>query len=296
VKIVVTGANGMLGRDMVAETEAVHHEVVGFDLEDFDITDFDAVCEAFERTLPALVINCAAWTDVDGAESHEDQAFAANETGARNIAAAAAQVGARIIHISTDYVFDGNKREPYVESDPVGAINAYGRSKLAGEIAVTEANPRHLIVRTAWLYGLHGKNFVETMLSLAEHQKELLVVNDQFGCPTYARQLAGAIVEHLVDFERLGIMHICGGRYCTWYDFAREIFRQSQIDINVLSSTSEMFGSPTDRPVYTAMVSEREEAPVLPRWDHGLHAYLLDRAAMRGLGEQTLDAEQETLS
>jgi dTDP-4-dehydrorhamnose reductase len=285
MKIVVTGANGMLGRDVVAEAEAVHHEVVGFDLEDFDITDSRAVLAAFERELPALVINCAAWTDVDGAETHEAEAFAANETGAGNIAAAAATIGARIIHISTDYVFDGAKREPYVESDPVGPINVYGRSKLAGEVAVAEANQRYLIVRTAWLYGLRGKNFVETMLTLAERQSEVLVVNDQFGCPTYSRQLARAIVDQLVDFERLGVMHVCGGELCSWYDFAREIFRQSQIDIMVLSSTTEIFASPTERPVYTAMVSEREDAAVLPRWDHGLHEYLLERTEAKASGE-----------
>lgn len=285
----------MLGRDLVAGLEAVHHEVVGFDQEHFDLLDQAAVLDAIEHELPALVINCAAWTDVDGAEDHEEEAMAVNATGAGNVAAAAAHVGARVIQISTDYVFDGTKREPYVESDAVNAINAYGRTKLAGEYAVIDANPRHLIVRTAWLYGSHGKNFVETMLSLAETQRELLVVNDQFGCPTYTGHLVSAIVDHLVDFERLGVMHVCGGEFCSWYDFAREIFRQSRLDVRVLSSTTEMYGSPTNRPVFSAMVTERDDTPVLPRWDHGLHAYLVERTRAQTTeeGEALVEATQE---
>lgn len=295
MKIVVTGAGGMLGQDMVAAADAVHHEVVGLTRSDLDVTDGPAVLKAFQRELPALVINCAAYTNVDAAEEDEEAAFAINEDGARNVAAAAAVVGARVVQISTDYVFDGTKREPYVETDPIGAIGVYGRSKLAGEIAVTESNPRHLIVRTSWLFGLAGKNFVETMLALAAKQSELLVVNDQVGCPTYTRHLADAVIE-MADYERLGIMHICGGGSCSWYDFAREIFRQSQVEVMVLSSTTEMLNRPAPRPVYSAMVSERDETPVLPRWDHGLHGYLLARAERRGSEEKTLDAGQEVPS
>jgi dTDP-4-dehydrorhamnose reductase len=280
MKIVVTGAEGMLGQEVVAAADAVHHEIAALTIDDLDITDRAAVLERFERELPALVINCAAWTDVDGAEDHESEAFAVNADGAGNVAAAAASVGARVIHISTDYVFDGSKREPYVESDPTGAINAYGRSKLAGEEQVVAGNPRHLIVRTSWLYGPHGKNFVETMLEIAAKQSEVLVVADQFGCPTHARELAKAIVD-LADFEVLGVMHVCGSEVTNWYDFAREIFRQAQVEVKVLSGTTAMFGSPAPRPVNSAMVSEREDARVLQRWDHGLHDYLAARTAAR---------------
>lgn len=278
MKILVTGSAGMLAHDLIEALNAVHHEVVGIDVAEADITDFDQVVGVFERELPALVINCAAWTDVDGAETREDDAFAINADGAGNVAAAAAHIGARIIHISTDYVFNGEKKEPYVESDATGPIGAYGRTKLAGEEQVALNNPRHLIVRTSWLYGLHGKNFVETMLSLAEKQSEIVVVADQFGCPTYSVQLAEAIVE-LADYERTGVMHICGGGTTTWYDFAREIFRQSQVEVTVLSGVTAMMDRPAPRPTNSAMVSEREETPKLPRWDHGLHAYLLERAA-----------------
>jgi dTDP-4-dehydrorhamnose reductase len=277
---------------MVAAADAVHHEVAAFTRAELDITDEAAVLEAFERELPALVINCAAYTDVDGAETDEFNAFMINEDGARNVAAAAAAIGARVIQISTDYVFDGTKREPYVESDPVGAKGVYGRSKLAGEIAVAQANPRHLIVRTSWLYGLGGKNFVETMLSLAAERSERLVVNDQIGCPTYTRQLADAVV-YLADYERSGIMHINGGKACSWYDFAREIFRQSQVEVMVLSSTTEMLDRPAPRPVYSAMISEREETPKLPRWDHGLHEYLVARSELHTHETEALDPNQE---
>ena len=290
MKILITGASGMLGSDIVKAADAVHHEVVSLARQDLDVTDADAVFDVIERELPALVINCAAWTDVDGAEDNEDAAFAINEDGARNVAAAAAAIGVRVIQISTDYVFDGTKTEPYVESDPVGAIGVYGRSKLAGELAVAAANPRHLIVRTSWLFGLNGKNFVETMLNLAKERKEILVVADQYGCPTYTGHLAEAIVE-LADYERLGIMHIAGREGATWYDFAREIFRQSQVDVMVLSGTTEMLGRPAPRPTNSSLISEREETPRLARWDYGLHDYLVERAQERV--EETIEAEQE---
>lgn len=292
MKVLVTGAGGMLGRDVVAEADAVHHEVVACAREDLDVTDYEAVAAAFMRELPAVVINCAAWTDVDGAEDHEAEAFAINADGAGNVSAAAAEIGARVIHVSTDYVFDGAKREPYVESDATGPLGAYGRSKLAGEEQVAAANPRHLIVRTSWLYGRHGGNFVETMLSLAERQSEILVVADQFGAPTYTRELAAALVE-LIDFERLGVMHICGEGVTTWFDFAREIFRQSRVDVMVLSGTTGMLGRPAPRPVNSAMVSEREDAPKLQRWDRGLHAYLLERVSDVATAAEQPPSEEE---
>lgn len=292
MKVLITGAGGMLGHDAAAAANAVHHEVAEYTRAQLDITNPDAVTEVFERELPAAVINCAAWTDVDGAEANQIDAYLVNENGAGNVATAAAAVGARIIHVSTDYVFDGTKREPYVEGDPVGPVGEYGKSKLAGERAVIAANPRHLIVRTSWLYGMNGKNFVDTMLGLSEKQSEIVVVNDQFGCPTYTGDLAVALVE-LLDYERLGIMHIAGGGVCSWYDFANEIFRQSQVEVAVLSGSTAMLGRPAPRPVYAALVSEREETPKLPRWDHGLHAYLVERSAANTHETEALDPNQE---
>ena len=163
MKVLITGAGGMLGQDVAAEADAVHHEVVALTRDQLDITGEGAVLDAMHSHMPAVIINCAAYTDVDGAEEDRDAAFAINERGAGNVAAAAAAIGARVIQISTDYVFDGRKGSPYVESDEPAAIGVYGQSKLAGEIAVARANPRHLILRTSWLFGLGGKNFVETI-------------------------------------------------------------------------------------------------------------------------------------
>lgn len=285
MKVLVTGASGMLGRDVVAEADAVHHEVVALSRDELDITDYDAVATRFEQELPAVVINCAAWTDVDGAEASEGEAHNVNADGAGNVAAAAAHVNAKIVQLSTDYVFDGSKRDPYVESDPVGPIGAYGRTKLAGEEQVALNNPRHLIVRTSWLFGLHGKNFVDTMLKLSEEQNEILVVADQFGCPTYSRELAAKIIE-LIDYERLGVMHVAGAEVTTWFGLAKEVFRQSQLDVMVMSGRTSMLDRPAPRPVNSAIVSERDDAPKLERWDRGLHDYLIERTAAQQAAAQ----------
>lgn len=270
----------MLGHDVVELATAEHHEVVALNHDDLDITDELAVKHTIARELPHTVINCAAFTNVDLAETEQDAAFAINATGAGNVAAAAAEIAARIIHISTDYVFDGAKSEPYVESDPVGPLGVYGKSKLDGELRVVEANPRHTILRTSWLFGMHGGNFVDTMLKLAKEQSEVLVVRDQAGCPTYSRHLADAIVQ-LIDFESLGVMHTAGAGYCTWWDFAVEIFRQAQVECTVLAGTTAMLDRPAPRPAFTALASERSDAMLLPRWDHGLHEYLVERASKR---------------
>jgi dTDP-4-dehydrorhamnose reductase len=277
MKVLITGAKGMLGQDLVAAADAVHHEVVAVGHDELDVTNERAVTRFFEAELPAVVVNAAAYTNVDLAESDPELAHAVNGEGAEIVASAASEIGAKVIFPSTDYVFDGTKGEPYDEHDEPNPLSVYGASKLAGEIATAQSNPRHLILRTAWLFGHGGRNFVETMLGIAEKQNEVLVVRDQIGCPTYTRHLAEAIVE-LIDYETLGTMHMAGGEYCSWYDFAREIFRQSRVDCNVLSGTSDMLDRPAPRPSFSALVSARSDAIQLPRWDHGLHGYLLARA------------------
>jgi dTDP-4-dehydrorhamnose reductase len=277
MKVLITGAKGMLGQDLVAAADAVHHEVAAVDIDELDITNERAVTRYIEQEMPAVVINAAAYTAVDAAESNEDEAFAVNAEGAEIVSSAAAEIGAKVIYFSTDYVFDGEKGEAYVESDETNPQSVYGKSKLAGELATAEANPRYLIARTSWLFGTAGKNFVETMIGLSEEQNEVLVVRDQSGCPTYTRDLAATIID-LIDYETLGTMHLAAAEHCSWYDFAREIFRQTQIDCNVLSGTSDMLDRPAPRPTFSALVTEREGAPVLPRWDHGLHSYLVERA------------------
>jgi dTDP-4-dehydrorhamnose reductase len=273
MRIVVLGATGMLGTDVVAAA-AREHEVVGLSEQETDILDVAALEHAVEAHRPQAVVNCAAYTDVDGAEANEDTAMAVNAVGALNVAEAAAEVGATVVYPSTDYVFDGSKREPYVESDPVSPRSAYGRSKLEGEVA-TATVPRHLIVRTAWLFGTHGRNFVEAMFGAADRGL-LKVVDDQVGCPTYTRHLAAAILR-MLEADTTGIVHAAGAGQCSWYEFAREIFERAGIEVELSPCTTAEYPRPAPRPAYSVLRSERPDAPRLPAWKRGLEAYLAER-------------------
>jgi dTDP-4-dehydrorhamnose reductase len=281
MKLLVTGAAGMLGRDVMLAAGNAGHEVVGYGRAELDVTDPAALDRRLELERPDVVINCAAWTDVDGAETAEEAAFAVNGRGAGNVAAAAAKVEARIVYVSTDYVFDGAKGAPYVESDQPAPLSAYGRTKLAGEEAVAAANKRHFIVRSAGLFGVGGRNFVETMLQLAEDRSEVTVVRDQVGSPTYTWHLAYGVVR-LIEGIEYGIHHMAAGGQCSWYEFAREIFEQAGVECRVLSITSEEFGAAAPRPAFSALVSQREHAIRLPGWQDGLAGYLAQRKAEAG--------------
>lgn len=278
MKILVTGAAGMLGRDVMLAAGNAGHDVVGFGHPELDVTDAGAVNAKLEGEKPDVVINCAAWTDVDGAEEAEESATAINGAGAGNVAAAAASVGASVVYVSSDYVFDGSKISPYVETDQTAPLSAYGRSKLAGEEATRAANNRHFVVRSAWLFGTGGPNFVETMMRLAADHGEVLVVRDQVGSPTYTWHLAYGIVR-LIEGVEFGIHHMAAGGACSWYEFAREIFDQAKVECKVMSATTEMLGRPAPRPAYSALVSQREHAIELPSWQDGLAAYLTQRRA-----------------
>jgi dTDP-4-dehydrorhamnose reductase len=271
VRLLVTGAGGMLGQDVVSAAAA--HTVSAPSHAELDVTDAAAVRACVADFAPSAVINCAAWTDVDGAESDPDGAFAVNATGAANVADAAAHAGARLVHVSTDYVFDGGKRTPYVESDATGPLGAYGRTKLAGEQAVAAAGGSHAIVRSSWLFGAGGANFVATMLRLAAERDELAVVTDQVGCPTFTGHLAPALLE-LAAGDAQGIFHVAGTGACSWHDFAREIFRQAGADCEVLPATTADMGRPAPRPAFSVLASERPETPSLPSWHDGLASYL----------------------
>jgi dTDP-4-dehydrorhamnose reductase len=277
VKILVTGAAGMLGSDVVRAAEFVNHEVVALARSDLDVTDRQAVVRTMLQERPAAVVNCAAYTDVDGAEDDLDGAMDVNAEAAANVAVAAAEIGARVLYPSTDYVFDGYKDGPYVESDEPRPQSVYAQSKLAGEHETTEANPRHYIVRSAWLFGTSGRNFVETMLSLARDHGEVLVVRDQVGCPTYTAHLADALVR-LLDTEAYGIHHLASQGECSWYEFALEIFAQSKMEVRVMSCTTDEFGRPAPRPAYSVLGTERAEALYLPHWKEGLASYLAERS------------------
>jgi len=267
----------MLGRDLVAAARYTNHEVTAVDRGALDVTDATAVASRFADERPAAVVNCAAYTDVDGAEDERQSVALVNADGAHNVAQAAAAVGAAVVYPSTDYVFDGTKTMPYVESDPTAPQSVYGASKLAGERRTAAVNPRHYVVRTAWLFGAHGRNFVATMLGLAETESQVLVVRDQIGAPTYTGHLATGLVR-LLDTDAYGLHHMTAGGQCSWYDFAVEIFRRAEIDCTVLSTTSEELARPAPRPAYSVLASEWPYAVPLPEWRSGLDSYLRERA------------------
>jgi dTDP-4-dehydrorhamnose reductase len=258
----------MLGQDVM---RAAGSGAVGLAHADLDVTDAAAVRDALGGA--DVVINCAAYTDVDGAESDPETANAVNSDGARNVAEA---VGGRVIYVSTDYVFDGGKSGPYVESDPTAPLQEYGRSKLAGERATLDANPHTLVVRSSWLFGAGGTNFVATMLRLGAQRDALDVVDDQIGCPTFTGHLAEALVE-LAGREESGILHVAGGGSCSWFEFARRIFESARVDVQVRPCGTERFPRPARRPANSVLASERG-APELPPWQEGLDAYMGVRA------------------
>ncbi|MFL5910140.1 MAG: dTDP-4-dehydrorhamnose reductase [Gaiellaceae bacterium] len=280
LKVVVTGAAGMLGQDVVRAVRYVNHDVVGVSHDELDVCDAAAVERLMQAERPDVVVNCAAYTQVDAAQDEPDAAHAINADGARNVAAGAATVGAGVIYPSTDYVFDGTKGSPYVESDEIDPRSVYAQSKAAGERETAAANPRHWVVRTSWLFGHGGGNFVETMLGLGRELGEVLVVRDQVGCPTYATHFADALLQ-LLEGDDFGLHHITGGGHCSWYEFAIEIFKQAGVECRVLSCTTDEFPRPAPRPAYSVLGTERERAIHLPDWREGLAGYLADRAVAR---------------
>jgi dTDP-4-dehydrorhamnose reductase len=282
MRLLVTGSAGMLGQAVAAAATRLGHDVIALPRAGLDITDADHVRRVIAAAEPRAVVNCAAWTDVDGAETAEAAATAVNGAGAGNVARAAAENGARVVHVSTDYVFDGAKTTPWVESDAVAPLGAYGRSKLAGEREVAAADGEHAIVRSAWLFGAGGRNFVDTMLALAEERDEVTVVTDQVGSPTWTGHLAEALVELAERRGDIGIFHAAGAGACSWYELAVEVFARAGVRCRVLPTTAERFARPAPRPAYSVLGTEREATPILPPWQDGVAAYLTDKAVVTG--------------
>ena len=280
MRLLVTGGAGMLGQAVAAAATRLGHDVIALSRAELDVTDGDHVRRVIAAAEPRAVVNCAAWTDVDGAETAEAAATAVNGAGAGNVARAAAETGARLVHVSTDYVFDGTKTEPWIESDPVGPIGAYGRSKLVGEEEVAAAGGEHAIVRSAWLFGAGGRNFVDTMLALGDERDEVSVVTDQVGSPTWTGHLAEALVELAERRGYAGIFHIAGAGACSWYELAVEVFDRAGVRCRVLPTTAERFARAAPRPAYSVLGTERDATPILPSWQEGVAAYLVDKAAV----------------
>ncbi|MCG2677619.1 dTDP-4-dehydrorhamnose reductase [bacterium] len=304
MRILITGACGMLGRDLV-EALSKEHEVVGVDVKDpgswildlgsvefskLDITNEEEVMKAICDVKPEVVIHTAAYTDVDDCEKNEDLAYRINGTGAQNVALACKKCKAIMTYISTDFIFDGEKKEPYLENDKPNPLSVYGKSKLEGEKHISLLLDRYFIIRTSWLFGKHGKNFVNTILKLAKEKKELKVVNDQVGSPTYTKDLAHAI-KHLLNLIQdlgsriqnlFGIYHISNSGSCSWYEFAQEILqvasRRSQvINIKIKPISSEELDRPAKRPKFSVLDKSRYIKTVgksLRPWQEALREYL----------------------
>ncbi len=268
----------MLGRDVM---RAAGSDARGLARAEVDVCDARAARAAVAAAKPEVVVNCAAYADVDGAEAEEAAAHAVNATGAGNVARAAAEVGAAVVHVSTDYVFTGDAARPYVESDATAPLGAYGRTKLAGEQAVLAANPRAHVVRSSWLFGAGGPNFVATMLRLAGERDELTVVDDQRGCPTYTGHLARALLE-IAASDAFGLWHVAGAGACTWHELAAATFARAERAVHLHRGTTAALGRPAPRPAWSVLGTERADAVRLPAWEDGLDAYLAETGALVG--------------
>jgi dTDP-4-dehydrorhamnose reductase len=281
MRILIFGAKGQLGKDLVRVLES-GCAVVGCDLPEVDIGDAQQVQHIVDQARPDVVINAAAYTDVEAAEIREEQTFRVNALGARHVALSAAACGAKVLYLSTDYVFDGNKRQPYETDEPVAASGVYARSKAAGEEAVLEANPQHFIVRTAWLYGPGGNNFVEKILQAARTRPLLRVVIDEHGSPTHTLDLARAI-EALVKTDAYGVYHCVNAGSCSRHEFACAIVYAAGLTTPVEACGTGEFPSKAPRPAYSVLSNKKLEATTghkMPSWKMALTEYMERRKTL----------------
>src|SRR5438093_7459337 len=275
MRILVTGEKGQLWREL----QRVLHgeEVIATDQPEYMLTD-PMLGEKIASQRPDLVIHTAAYTDVDGCERNPETAFTVNAQGTRRVAEGAAKASARLIYLSTDYVFDGKKTEPYTERDPVNPLNVYGRSKLAGEEEAVKSCRRTLVLRTSWLYGVHGKNFVKTILQLAATQPEVRVVEDQRGSATYAPHLA-QVIAGLIRSDVTGVIHAGGEGECCWYEFANALSQDAGLKCRVVPISTAESGRLALRPPYSALSTAflHQHGLSLPPWREGVRQFLMDR-------------------
>lgn len=288
MKILITGSNGQLGNELqkivatgTAEIGSVseeikNSEVFAMDVDTLDITNLEQVKRVLNEIKPTVVINCAAATNVDGCEANQDLAFKINSLGPRNLAMVCEEIGAKIVQVSTDYVFSGVGETPLKESDLVAPVSVYGKTKLLGESYVRDFSSKYFIVRTAWLYGKVGKNFVYTMMKLGEEKEVLNVVNDQKGNPTNANDLAYHILK-LIETEEYGVYHCTGKGECSWYEFAKEIMALSNRKCKVNPCTSQEYKTPAKRPEYSSLDNMMLRATVgddMREWKEALKNFI----------------------
>lgn len=268
-RILITGAQGQLGQAL--QRQYADHEVTAWDLQDLDITQFEEVRKALDHLRPHIVINAAAFTQVDEAEVKQDAAYRGNALGPRNLAVVTNDLGMTLIHFSTDYVFDGQQNRPYHEFDRTNPLGVYGHSKLAGEEAVRVANPRHFIVRTAWLYHTVGRNFPSTICRMAGREV-VKVVSDQYGSPTFAPHLAQAVCQ-LGETDAFGTYHMAGTGGTSWYELAQTLYQALDIQISVVPIATAQFPRPARRPSYAVLTSLQDPLIKLPPWEEGVRDF-----------------------
>jgi len=280
VKVLVTGAGGMLAAAVIPVLEADNHEVVPLRREDADVTQRGALDHALNMLAPDWVFHLAAFTRVDDCESDPDRAYAVNAIGSRNVTLAAVGCGAAVLTLSTDYVFDGRGQRPYREYDASAPLSVYGASKWAGEQAIRELTPRHIVVRTAWLYGRGGHNFVDTVLHRARAGEPLRVVDDQRGSPTWAQDLAPALVR-LASDGQFGTFHVTNSGDCTWWDLASYVVRRAGLTTTVEKTSTRELGRPAARPAYSVLnnqLYERATGQRMAHWQDAADRYLSTRS------------------
>lgn len=276
MKVLVTGTKGQLGYDVVNELEKRGHTAVAVDIEEMDITDAVSVERVITEAEVEAVIHCAAYTAVDAAEDNVEICRRVNAEGTENIAKVCKKLDLKMIYISTDYVFDGEGERPWEPDDERHPLNVYGQTKYEGELAVEKYLEKYFIVRIAWVFGVNGKNFIKTMLKLSETHEELNVVDDQVGSPTYTYDLAVLLVD-MVESDKYGRYHATNEGLCTWYEFAKEIFRQAGVEVKVNPVTSDMFPAKAKRPKNSRMSKEKLDVNGfhrLPTWQNALERYL----------------------
>jgi dTDP-4-dehydrorhamnose reductase/dTDP-4-dehydrorhamnose 3,5-epimerase len=276
IKVLVTGVNGQVGYEVVKRLNTLGIEVIGTGRNDFDITNKEQCKEYIFKIKPDVIVHCAAYTAVDKAEDEQEKCYAVNVEGTRNIAEACNKIDAKMVYISTDYVFSNEDEEPHLEDNPTNPVNYYGYTKEQGELVVKELLEKHFIIRTSWVYGKNGNNFVMTMLKLAESRDEISVVNDQLGTPTYAPDLA-ILICNIIQTTKYGIYHVVNEGYCSWYEFAKAIFEKSGVDIRVNPVSTSAYPTRAKRPLNSRLSKsniDKSGFERLPDWKDALVRYL----------------------
>lgn len=279
MKVLVTGVNGQLGYDVVKELDKRGHQPMGVDREEMDLTYTQQIKECIENIKPEAIIHCAAYTAVDKAEDEEELCRRVNAIATKEIAECAKELDIPMIYISTDYVFDGTKDGEYTEEDIPNPINIYGKTKYEGEVYVEELLEKYYIVRISWVFGENGNNFIDTMLRLSKERDSLNVINDQVGSPTYTKDLASLLID-MIEGDKYGIYHATNEGYCTWYEFAKEIFKIGNIDIKVNPITTSEYSTMAARPMNSKMSKNKlikNEFNKLDNWKESVKKYITNR-------------------